>query len=219
MRALALVVAIVVFAACSTTPKRAPVVVTPVAVARPVHPKPTRPVTPVAPTTGVAMIDPGNYEQEKARIKSVLSKNYSDSLASSEVGYYMDVLQGRLKQISGKRIGISRLGDRIVLDLSGLPGFESGSAQITPEIRVALAPISRMLVEYSKVLVSIRARADDPGAKAINPRLGEQRALALAHVLAEAGVTEKRIVIAGTENHARIELQLEPIVRTAGNEH
>ena len=176
------------------------------------------------------MLDPRSYEQDKNRIKLALAKNSRNSLASSEVGYYMDVLQGRLKQVAGKSIGVGRQGDRIVLDLSGRLAFESGSAQITPDIREILTPLSNVLVEYRKTLVSVQVRADDSDAQAINPPLAEQRALAVAHYLAEAGVAGKRIVIAESglnrpsaanvspENRTHTELQLEPIVGAAGSE-
>ena len=176
------------------------------------------------------MLDPSSYEQDKNRTKLALATNSRDSLASSEVGYYMDVLQGRLKQVAGKLVGIGRKGDRIVLSLPGRSGFESSNTEINPSIREALAPLSKVLVEYRMTLVSVRIRADDSGPQGINPQLAEQRALAVAGYLTEAGVSGKRIVIAGSglsrppaansgpETRARIELQLEPIVRAAGSE-
>ena len=223
-RAFALAAALVALAACTTPHPRPPVARPPVMPTKPVvrtPAKPTRPVVPIAPaTTPIVRVFP-SYEQEKTRTKSALATNIGESLAPPEVGYYMDVLQGRLKQVSGKSIGIVRQGDRIVLNLSGRSSFDAGSAQINPGIRDTLGSVTKVLVEYRKTLVSVRTHADGVGATPINQQLAEQRAQALARYLADAGVSDKRIVAAGTgaENRARIELQLEPVVHAAGSEH
>jgi outer membrane protein OmpA-like peptidoglycan-associated protein len=221
LRTFALVAAMLALAACAVPRTRAPVPAPPA--------KPPRSV-PAAPAADIAALDPRSYEQDKNRIKLALAKNSRNSLASSEVGYYMDVLQARLKQVAGKSIGVGRQGDRVVLDLSGRLAFESGSAQITPGIREILMPLTKVLVEYRKTLVSVQVRADDSGVPAINPQVAELRVLAVAHYLAEAGVAGKRIVIARSglnrppaanvspENRTRMELQLEPIVRAGGGE-
>lgn len=167
------------------------------------------------------MLDPHSYEQDKNRIKQALANDNRDALEPADVGYYMDVLQGRLKQVASKNIGIGRQGDRIVLDLSGGVTFESGSAQVSAGNLELLTALSKVLVEYRVTLVSVHISAVDPGTHAINPGLSEQRALAIAHGLAEAGVAIKRIVVvgAGSENRVRVELQLEPIVHAAGGGH
>ena len=167
------------------------------------------------------VLDPHSYEQDKNRIKQALANNSHDALEPADIGYYMDVLQGRLRQVAGKNIGIVRQGDRIAIDLSDRVVFESGSAQISAGNHELLASLSRVFVEYRMTLVSVQVRADDGGAHAINPDLSGARALAIAHEIAEAGVAIKRIVIAGAEpqHRARVELRLEPIVRPAGSEH
>ena len=225
LHALGLVAVILALAACATPHKPAPVTrppakplrILPAAHAR--APAPAAPAPTPAPTA--AVLDSRSYEQDKNRIKQALANNSSDALAPAEVGYYIDVLQGRLKQVTGKSIGIGRKGDRIVLDLSGGVAFESGSAQINAGIHQILTSLSKVLVEYRMTMVSVQVRSDDAGAHAINPGLAEQRALAIAHDLADAGVAVKRIVIAGVgpEHRMRVEMQLEPIVRAAGSDH
>lgn len=186
--------------------------------------------TPVqAVTSGTGLIDPGNHEQEKNKKKLLLSKSPRDSLPAADVGYYMDVLQGRVKQKIGntKGIGIARSDDRIVIVMTGGSGFEAGNQRITPGIRAFLAPLSKMLVEYRMTVVSVRIRSDNPDAKAINPQVNEQRAQAVAKYLIDAGVSSKRMVVVGagkssaasagsaSGSRERIELQIEPIVRAA----
>lgn len=195
------------------------------------HPRPTPPrasvkppvaapvAAPVAPT--VTVIEPGNYDQDKARIKQNLARNDRDSLPPADVGYTMDVLQGRLRQVMGKTPAVVRLGDRLVIDLSDQVAFTPGAVQIDPAGRRLLDPICRVLIEYRMTLVSISVRSEiarsDP----------DPRALSLVRYLTDAGVPGKRIVVlspgashlsAGSAvpgGRVRIALQIEPIVRAS----
>lgn len=231
---------VVLLCACagSQTQTQAPVAPPPAPVAAPVEAAPPPAQLP-AKSTGtvrspntqhVAVLDPRNERQDANRIKLALAKNSRDSLESAEVGYYMDVLQGRLKQIAGRDFGVGRQGDYVVLDMAFQSAFEKGSAQLDASIRDALIPLSKVLVEYRMTLVSVQIRADDTGAQPIRTGLAERRAQALAHALVEAGVAGKRVVIAGlytsgqaetnsTEGRLRVEMRLEPIVRVSANEH
>lgn len=225
LRAFALEIATAfVLAACATHPKHVPPPqppVKPVRTATPARPKPAAPLpAPVAaPAPTAAVLDSRSYEQDKNRIKQALANNSGDALAAADVGYYMDVLQGRLKQLLGK--GIARRREGITLDLSGRVFFEPGSTQIGAGVREILAPLAKVLVEYRMTLVSVQVRADDPRTHVIDPALSQLHAQAIAHVLADAGVAVKRIVIAGvgSENRVRVGLQIEPIVRAAGSGH
>ena len=74
--------------------------------------------------------------------------------------------------------------------------------------------MGKVLVEYDKILVTVRVRSDDADPPPLGSKLAEQRALALAHDLADAGVGEKRIVATSLAmgSAARIEVIVEPIV-------
>ena len=211
--------AVLVLSACALSRTQAPA-------ARPSAKVPRS--VPAAPASGVPVLDPRNQEQAKQRIKLALAKNSRDSLPSSEVGYYMDVLQGRLTQMAGNNVGVDRHGDGIVLDLSSRSGFETGSAQISPGFSEILTSLSKVLGEYRMTLVSVHIGADGADAHATSPLAG-LRAQAVAHYLAKAGVADKRIVIvrsdpndppvavAHEKNGTRVEMQIEPIVRAAGD--
>jgi outer membrane protein OmpA-like peptidoglycan-associated protein len=203
---IVLVVAILSLTACSSPPKRAPIA--------------SKPAQAISHVPGTVVLDPLNQERDKKRIKQALASG-RDSLASTEVGYYMDVLQGRLKQLADKRMAVTRVDDRIILALS--LRFESGSTRIDSGIAEILSPLSSALVEYRKTLVSVHIGAD-----ADMPALAEQRARVVAQYLVNAGVQRKRVVIAGSaenqplpasqENSTRVELQLEPVVRSVSAE-
>jgi outer membrane protein OmpA-like peptidoglycan-associated protein len=191
----------------------------------PAKPAPRAPVAVAKP--GPHVTDPSGYEQEKARIKRTLAGSDRDSLAPSEVGYYMDVLLGRLKQNAGKGVSITRQRDSIVVSASVRGGFGPGADQIAPGLRDILAPLARTLLEYRKTVASVRIANDAGG----DPRLADQRASAVARYLISNGIAGKRILIAGsgvnrvsaskpaTGNDVRVDIQIEPAVRAAAGAH
>ena len=210
--------------------------VAPVPAATP-SPPPTAPVPSVksapapavAPAKGPTVLASRGFEEGKRRIKTALAKDPAAALPPDEVGYYIDVLHGRLKQIAGTQPGmvVGRQDNDVILDLSSRLDFDAGSARITPGIREMLAPIVKVLAEYRMLLVSVNASPSDAGEGTPDIRLVEQRGLTVARYLAGAGVAASRIVVAGSsaarppeasalpETRTHLEIHLEPIVRTA----
>lgn len=163
---------------------------------------------------GPRVTDPGNYEKEKSRIKATLAGNERDSLAPSEVGYYMDVLQGRLKQSAVTGMTIARQRDSIAVSAVVRDGFDPAGTQLTPGLRDILAPLAKTLLEYRKTVASLRVAPAG---------VNDQRASAVARYLISNGIAGKRIVIAGAgrtptaagaaEGIVRVEVRIEPVVR------
>jgi outer membrane protein OmpA-like peptidoglycan-associated protein len=148
-----------------------------------------------------------------------LSRNAGESLAPDEVGYYMDVLQGRLRQIGNSQFGLAHEGRRIVVTLIGT---NSDGAHIEPSLPSMLTTLARVLTEYRKTFVSVQAEAagDDTRAR--------RCALQAARALNSGGVPAQHIAVVGmgaapTPNGngngdfsrcGSLVVQLEPIVRT-----
>lgn len=184
----------------------------------PTTPTPTTPVTPEP--------NPRGYGQDARDARQALVGSSRDSLPPAEVGYYMDVLHGRLKPLASGNIGVGRQRNLIVIVLTGNAGFEPGSSIPNAGMRQTLARLAPVLLEYRKTTVSVRLRGDDTGAKSGNPQLAGERRLAVADALNDAGITNKRIVVAGPParpappaksspaSALHVELQLEPIVRS-----
>ena len=216
-----LLVLVIALAAC--TPKAVHPTLPP---RPPSHPMIAPPVArpPVA-LTPPPVAPPRNFDQEKARMRAALAKNPQDSLAPTEVGYYLDVLLGRIKQSAGRDIGAVRQNQKLVIVLPARAGFAVGSVDVGPGLQPSLAALVRVLVEYRRVLVVVRVRPDQSVIGASNPRLTEQRGSAIAKALADAGISPQRIAIApaapshpavakpGILPRARIQFELEPIVR------
>jgi outer membrane protein OmpA-like peptidoglycan-associated protein len=216
-----LLVVALALSACATraprpaaAPTRKPQVATPIAPAHVATDKP--PVAKASAPPEVKVLLPVGYEQEKTRLKQALAKNTANTLAPGDVGYTLDVLHGRLRQEIGKSAHITRDADRIVIDLSGQLGFARGADQVNAEGQQLLAALAHVLVEYRSTFVSVLVRDGETS------QPSDQRALALAHVLTQAGVARQRIVVIGqgagganadVESVARVELLIEAIVR------
>jgi outer membrane protein OmpA-like peptidoglycan-associated protein len=168
---------------------------------------------------------PRNYAQEKAARKLQLAAaDPRNAVAPPEMGYYHDVLVGRLKQALGVDTGVARHGAHVVVVLPASATFPVGGSALTPALRAKLGPLARALVEYRRVLVSVQVRADASVIGASNPRLAEQRAQVIAAYLGGAGLDPRRILLApagpsrpaasrpGDGGRSRIEIQLEPVL-------
>ena len=219
--ACALVLAL---AACASTPKKQPPpVIEPAPPTRPAPPPP-RPTPPPKPPVVEPPPPARNFGQEKARRKLELAGDERNSVGAAEVGYYLDVLLGRLKQRLGPDVGVARHGQHIVIVMPASASFPIGGTALTPALRSKLAPLAQVLVEYRRVLVSVYVRPDASVIGASNPRLAEQRTRVIAAYLGGAGVDARRVLQApaaaprpGTgapsRGTGRIEIQLEPVLR------
>lgn len=147
---------------------------------------------------------------------------------AEDVGYYMDVQFARFKQLGEAQLEIARQGDGIRLRLPGALGFEVGSATLSEPGRAALQRLARVLQEYRSTQVAVHGHTDDSGPPAVNQRLSEQRALAIAGFLQAQGVAPARLLAIGhgagrplvagadersRERNRRVELEIRPLVR------
>ena len=243
VRALVVTAALLVFGGCSMlqrwTTHRAPAAP---AAAAPDHPQAKTAPVAVAPSsavvphqatavaTTVASVPVAAASERRtyanASVRRTLAGGDRNALGRTDVGYYMDILQGRLTQAIGKDGRIERRGDSILLLLP--MGFDIDSSQLNPAGRQRLQSLTGILVEYRLTVVSVQIRGVDSGAHAANSPLANDRAGVLSKYLADAGIAGKRIAKAGEGSRLpempwagdqpdgiRVELQLSPIVAAA----
>lgn len=151
------------------------------------------------------------------------------ALAPEQVGYFMDVLEARLRQaIDATDIGMGRGKERFFVTVPGASSFDTGSSQLMRGIQPALARLAEVLAEFDNTLVVINGHTDNQGDADLNRTLSEQRALAVAEFLAASDVAAERIVVIGQgetqpaanndtpEGRAanrRVEIVVEPLVQ------
>ena len=157
---------------------------------------------------------PGKSQAEKNHANPNADK--SVALPPREVGYYLDVLQGRLQQRLDPATTIGRERGSIVLDLSRRFSFAPDNAQLGDADRALLLPLARVLDEYRAVLVSVRVSADGNGVTA--DKLAQQRANGILRVLTDFGVAANRMVVvtpsaAPRDGNTRVEIALAPETR------
>jgi outer membrane protein OmpA-like peptidoglycan-associated protein len=174
-------------------------------------------------------LDPNDFMNAKARHKQALSESFGNTLAGTDVGYYMDIQEARFVQLlRNSRIDIKHEADIIILKMLGSDSFSSGSARLEAGALVSLTSISRVLDEFNKTQITIYGHTDDVGDEDYNQKLSVRRAMSVAQHLVDHGIAKQRIAIVGygellpvspnttdkgRAQNRRIELQLEPVAK------
>lgn len=115
-----------------------------------------------------------------------------DGLDPDEVGYYLDVMHGRLKQVAGSSVSIERRGERIAITATAQLDASTGRLELDAAHSRPFAGIAKVLMEYRKTRVSVQA--SNVGGKATPD--GAARAAceqALLHYFEGAGVAAEQL--------------------------
>lgn len=143
------------------------------------------------------------------------AKKTPEPLQLADVGYYMDVMQGRLKQLSSAGVEVTRTGNGLVATLDVSFAANAGRLDVDAEHNPSLAAIAKVLNEYRQTHVAARVRDD-----AALGTAGEQ---ALVRYLQNAGVAPEqlpttplpaaRLEKPPSAGSAHVELDIQPVVR------
>jgi outer membrane protein OmpA-like peptidoglycan-associated protein len=151
------------------------------------------------------------------------------ALAGAGIGSYMDKQERELRaRTANTGIEVERKGDEINLKLPSGISFDFNSAAVKPEFRPALDQVAQTLASYQSTFVDISGHTDAIGSDAVNQRLSEQRAKAVADYLGYQGVNAARVATRGygktypiasndTEQgraeNRRVEIKLSPVTQ------
>ena len=149
------------------------------------------------------------------------------ALAGGAVGAYMDVQEAKLRQrLAGTGVGVTRVGDELVLRMPGNVTFESDRVELRSSFYEVLSSVGLVLKEYNKTLVEVSGHTDSSGSDAYNQTLSEKRARIVGDYLVAQGVDGRRILSQGLgerhpianndtpegrEQNRRVELRLVPL--------
>ncbi|MFL0355256.1 OmpA family protein [Erythrobacter sp. GH1-10] len=103
------------------------------------------------------------------------------------------------EQTAGSGVDVEEVGDgeAILVRLPDGVTFASGSAQINPGFYDTLNTVADSLIQYPNSLIDVYGFTDTTGSNALNQRLSEQRAQAVADYLAARGVARSRMATQG----------------------
>lgn len=137
----------------------------------------------------------------------------SEGIERSQVGYYFDTLQGRLRQLVDPTIIVTHNDGDITVDISSRVHFESDDATLPASECSALTPIAKALVEYkmTRIVADVSATGADEAAL----KSAKSRATAITQCLADAGVASHRLSArqVAMAPQPRSVLRIEPIVK------
>jgi outer membrane protein OmpA-like peptidoglycan-associated protein len=120
--------------------------------------------------------------------------------AGAVIGKQFDDQIKELKeQTAGTGVDVEEVGnqDAILVRLPDGVTFATGSAAINPGFLDTLNNVAESLITYPNSLIDVYGFTDTTGSDALNQRLSEQRAQAVADYLAARGVARARIATQG----------------------
>lgn len=163
----------------------------------------------------------------KERRKKALIGTGVGALAGGGVGYYMDVQEAKLReQLQGTGVGVTRVGDEIILNMPGNVTFATNSADVKSNFYGVLNSVSLVLKEYEKTVIEVAGHTDNRGSDTYNQSLSVRRAASVSQYLGTQGLEHMRLITvgygelrpiadndtdAGRQQNRRVELTLAPI--------
>ncbi|WP_017159390.1 OmpA family protein [Xanthomonas phaseoli] len=149
------------------------------------------------------------------------------ALSGAAIGQYQDRQERALRERTANTgIEVQRQGDNISLNLPDGITFDFGKSALKPQFYTALNGVASTLREYNQTMVEVVGHTDSVGSDAVNQRLSEERASAVAQYLTAQGVQRERMETmgagkrypiadnttdAGRAKNRRVEIRLIPL--------
>ncbi len=160
------------------------------------------------------------------RVTALIGAGFG-GLTGAAIGKYMDQQEAELRaQLQGTGVSVTRVGQQIILNMPSNITFGVDSAVIQPQFSETLVSVGLVLKKFNKTVVDVYGHTDSSGSDSYNLELSQKRATAVATVLANQGVDQRRFYItgkgeedpiasnateAGRQQNRRVEIQLSPI--------
>ena len=148
-------------------------------------------------------------------------------LTGAAIGAYMDQQETELRaQLQGTGVSVTRVGNQIILNMPSNITFGIDSATVQSGFTQTLVSVGLVLKKFNKTIVDVYGHTDDTGSDQHNLDLSQRRAVAVATLLANQGIDQRRFYIEGkgesdpiasntTETgraqNRRVEIQISPL--------
>ena len=120
------------------------------------------------------------------------------ALAGGAIGNYMDNQEAELRaQLQGTGVSVTRVGDRIVLNMPSNVTFATDQDQVIPPFYPTLDSVAIVLRKFDKTLIDVDGHTDSVGNAGYNIDLSNRRANSVANYLAARGVDPRRMSAMG----------------------
>lgn len=149
------------------------------------------------------------------------------ALAGGALGNYMDNQEAELRaQLASTGVSVTRVGDRIILNMPSNITFATDQDQIQPGFYSTLSSVAIVLRKFNRTLIDVNGHTDSTGSLAHNQALSERRAASVANFLGEQGIEQRRVSsmgfgpnqpvasnasAAGRSQNRRVEIAIAPI--------
>ncbi|EYR83660.1 MULTISPECIES: OmpA family protein [unclassified Shinella] len=120
------------------------------------------------------------------------------ALAGGAIGNYMDNQEAELRaQLQGTGVSVTRMGDRIILNMPSNVTFATDQDQVIPPFYPTLDSVALVLRKFNKTLIDVDGHTDSVGNAGYNMDLSNRRANSVANYLAGRGVDPRRMSAMG----------------------
>ncbi|ORE97191.1 OmpA family protein [Aurantimonas sp. 22II-16-19i] len=149
------------------------------------------------------------------------------TLTGGGIGLYMDNQEAKLRQqLRGTGVSVTRVGDRIILNMPSNITFPTDQASILPGFYQTLNSVALVLEEFDRSIVDVYGHTDSQGSDSYNLQLSQQRASSVSQYLASQGVNPRRLntqgfgesrpvasnaTEAGRAQNRRVEISISPL--------
>ena len=149
------------------------------------------------------------------------------ALAGGAIGNYMDNQESELRaQLEGTGVSVTRMGDRIILNMPSNVTFATDQDQVIPPFYPTLDSVAIVLRKFDRTLIDVDGHTDSVGNAAYNMDLSNRRANSVANHLASRGVDPRRMSAmgyglerpiasnatdAGRAQNRRVEISISPL--------
>jgi outer membrane protein OmpA-like peptidoglycan-associated protein len=168
----------------------------------------------------------GSATGADARVAALIGAGIG-GLTGAAIGTYMDQQEAELRaQLQGTGVSVTRVGNQLILNMPSNITFAVDKASVQPQFNETLVAVGLVLRKFDKTIVDVYGHTDSSGDDAYNLDLSQRRAVAVATVLANQGVDQRRFYIdgrgeedpiasnateTGRAQNRRVEIQLSPI--------
>jgi len=126
------------------------------------------------------------------------------------VGYNLDQQEAELRGQLDSRIQIVNAGDRLIVTMPQGITFETDSSAVSQGIQDDLQAVARSLQQYPQSTIQVIGHTDNVGSPTYNLGLSEERARAVANLLAAYGTPANRMTTVARGEEQPIASNLTP---------